>query len=116
MKKIENLVIVAHPDDEALWFSSIIKKPSTGVVFCFQNMHLSNHDILNYTTKVFRIVELYRNKLGLPVIWLQTIRTLTLPIFGKIKCETKNHLKGNLHSLISVLEPKKIYTHNPWGE
>lgn len=122
---MKNLIVVAHPDDEILWFSSILKEPDTGVIFCFQNKYPSHIGeefdyrkyVFNfdYTTKVFKIIKMYKS-LDIPVVWLQTITTLNPRVCGEVHPSTENHLKENLQSIISLIEPVKIYTHNPWGE
>jgi hypothetical protein len=117
MEKIKNLIIVAHPDDEVLWFGSILKNPNTGVIFCFQNKYPTDvKENFKYTTNVFKIIKLYKNILNLPVVWLQTIKTTQPRFFGKVKPETKEHLRNNLICSILMIDPIKIYTHNPWGE
>jgi len=112
---MKNIIIVAHPDDEAIWFSSILRKRDTALFFCFQNKYLPNQkENLKYTNKVFEIIKLYENIL--PTIWLQTIKTTKPRIFGKVSPATKKHLEGNLYSILKITSPKKIYTHNPYGE
>lgn len=115
MKPIENLIIVAHPDDEFHWFSSVLNKPNTAIVFCFQNKYPDSPCLLEYVTGVFQVMEYYYQKLGIPVFWLQTIRTMRPIVFGKINPQTRGHLRTNLRAVLSVLNPKYVYTHNPWG-
>lgn len=112
---MENLIIVAHPDDEAIWFSSIIEKQDTACVFVFQNKYLEDLSASTiHVTKVFEIIEEYSN--FMPVIWLQTIKTTNPRIFGQIKDETRFHAKTNIASIVQLCQYSKIYTHNPWGE
>ncbi len=113
MNRINNLIIVAHPDDEAIWFSSIVEKKDCVICVCFQNnQNLENN--LKYTSKVFEIIEEYREYTSM--FWIQTIKTTNPQIFGKIDIRTKDQLQSNLASIISILSPQKIYTHNPYGE
>jgi len=110
-----NLIVVAHPDDEAIWFSSIIKKQNSVICICFQNKYPEHvEENLSYTSKIFEIIKEYRNYA--PMIWLQTIKTTQPRIFGNIDIRTKNCLYTNIESIISIVAPERIYTHNPVGE
>lgn len=113
--KCHSLIIVAHPDDEVLWFSSIIKKPGAVLVFCFQNTpHTSGSAVLKYVQSISTILQHYTKLL--PILWLQTPKTTTPKMFGRMAPRIQTVLNVNVSNLIKVIEPKKIYTHNPWGE
>lgn len=112
---MENVIIVAHPDDEAIWFSSILKRPDTALFICFQNKYPENlKENSRYANKVFEVLEFYKGIL--PVVWLQTIKTTKPRVFGKVDPATEKHLEYNLHSVIQITCPEKVYTHNPFGE
>jgi len=74
---MENLVIVAHLDDEIIWFSSILEKPNTALVICF-----SNEEGLDYSSRISKVLEEYKKTL--PVIWLRIPKNTTPRIFGKV--------------------------------
>jgi LmbE family N-acetylglucosaminyl deacetylase len=124
---LNNAVIVAaHPDDEILWFSSIIKKVAR-VFICYMG-HKSKPDwtegrlkaIQNYPLPSVMALNLDAAEVYNCANW----RTPQVSTYGlqlkKGKCN-KSHYENNYRSLEykfrELLAPyPNVFTHNPWGE
>jgi len=112
---MENIIFVAHPDDEIIWFSSLINQKNTLLVICFDTISFDKQkENLEHTNKFSKILKGYQKIL--PVLWLKSPKVVSPKIFGKVDQRIKDILKENIKSIINILEPKNIYTHNPWGE
>ena len=116
---------MAHPDDEVLWFSSILDKINK-VVLCFQlkkgNEKLGKNRetvIQKYPLDTILSLELYEANAYKEKHFIFPIPSK----YGMILYNYKSHLryKKNYHSLKQRLDTilsnqKTVFTHNPWGE
>jgi len=123
----DSILIVAHPDDEILWFSSILDHVKT-IVICFQD-DPSNEELGIARRKSLldhayhdRIVSLELeevrsfNKSGWPEpepteygLRLSTIPGLDRPyreVASVLESRLREHVDGR----------KNVFTHSPWGE
>jgi LmbE family N-acetylglucosaminyl deacetylase len=122
----KSIIVAAHPDDEVLWFSSILDQINEVIICCLENKSkpdysngrkksLLEHPIKNICclgineTGVFRTAD-WNN----PVITRFGIQILK-------KDFLLTEYEGNYHKLKEKLENKlngyhNVFTHNPWGE
>ncbi|MCP5007509.1 MAG: hypothetical protein GY941_26770 [Planctomycetes bacterium] len=126
----DSIIVVAHPDDEILWFSSLVKNVDH-VLFCFSD-ELADPDfgrrrkemILNYPLQ---------NSSSLEIASLGIIRPKSFisPRLNRYGIELvgrdveyslhKKKYKDNYHELRRELtgilnQYQNVITHNPWGE
>jgi LmbE family N-acetylglucosaminyl deacetylase len=111
---MDNLIIVAHPDDEIVWFSTLLREKNSALIICFDIFSKKNQDILDNNQRVSCILNYYKK--FIPVIWLRTPKSTFPKIFGKVDKKIIKSLSINLNSIIKMLSPKRVFTHNPWGE
>lgn len=122
----KSIIVAAHPDDEILWFSSILDKVNS-VIVCFLN-HSSRPDwsigrrkvLSEYPmTNIFSL-EIDSADVFFDVQWENAIMTkYGIGIDDNKQSESK--YKENYYALINILEKKligysNVFTHNPWGE
>lgn len=104
---IEKLCVVAHLDDECIWFNP---ESFDKIIVCF----LDRLD--NFKMTVARKKILQQHPLKDKIVCLG----LTESNYWKDKTQLKKHQENynQVKDLIraDVLEAKEIYTHNPWGE
>lgn len=121
----KSILIVSHPDDEILWFSSILDKVDE-VVFCFsgnesnpqwtigRKKSLSEHPMKNISC--LDIIEVNACDSS---DWQKPVLTeYGIKIYKK---EISDNYKGNYPKLAEGLKDKllnchNVFTHNPWGE
>lgn len=104
VKNIDNIVIVAHPDDETLWAGSYITKEKC-LVLC-----ITNGDNLIRRNEFFDVMEVTDNY-GIMLNYPDNPK--------KVKSTWKNEKKDILNDiqyLINYKSWKRIITHNPEGE
>jgi len=116
-------IVVAHPDDEVLWFSSVLKECKK-IVICFgdviSNTQLSNSraDLFrNYPLSNIHYINIAESGAFLSSNWDKPIENE----FGIKVGYQKNTYTENYNSLrkrlqIILKDIKVVYTHNPWGE
>ena len=124
--KNNSVLVVAHPDDEILWFSSIIKYVST-VIVCFSESNFNptlTESRQYFTDKNHFTKHTYLNLKESDVFHGADWSNPILSDFGmKIEFK-KNFIKeynNNYYKLIELLGDKldgydNIFTHNPWGD
>ena len=96
-------VVVAHPDDEILWFSSLAPKVRR-IVMCYGAISPRSQRAENRR----KLVEAYP---------LDTVEFLDLPIPGAAAAADPLHLAALADRLGPALEGiTTVFTHNPWGE
>jgi len=118
-----SLLIVAHPDDEILWFSSLLHNIKK-VIICFtpfsDNLRLTREFIQEYPLKNTQFLALkgfggyHKVNFFLPVetrCGVLIKNSLKEAIRYRKNCLS---LKQNLEELIP--EKSHVFTHNPWGE
>jgi len=127
MKFLErSVLVVAHPDDENLWFSSILSKVDK-IVMCFLSIETNptwtdgrRKSLSEYPLPNMHCLELKEAEVFEGVNWEQ-------PVTADYGLEiTENPLSGvvyksNYEKMISMLREqlqgcKNVFTHNPWGE
>jgi hypothetical protein len=124
---LKTLVVVAHPDDEALWFSPVLAQADL-IVVAFPR-HPRRGEINAGREAVWR-------ELGLPVELLpvdtapvlrrsdRTRPKLTrygLELRDDCPAEVRSLYVSNYDRLLAAIDPfvadsEQVYTHNPWGE
>jgi len=126
----KSIIVSAHPDDEILWFSSLLKSVDN-IVFCFPDEIADPHfgerrkkAVLNYPLQnVFSLelasVGVWRpqcfvsprfNKYGIEL----TGEDVTNSAHAKKYEENYYELRRKLASVLSQYQ--NVITHNPWGE
>ncbi len=122
-------IVVAHPDDEILFASSILEK-ATQVFICFSDIPVEE-EIHSTITKgrrnvkkryplknvTFLDVPQASNKDAKKIDWDRASENE----YGVSGDKNENDYKANFQKLFKILSSelvhfKKIYTHNPWGE
>lgn len=99
-------IIVAHPDDEIIFFSSILKSKSRKII-CFS---VSKDKKVNKGREVIQTKAPFKNWLFLNQKELSAYNFKGCSTYIK----TFHKLKSLLSEIIEVGDT--IYTHNPWGE
>ena len=122
----KSIIIAAHPDDEILWFSSVIDRVDK-IVVCFlehrsdpgltlgRRQALSEHPFKNITALGVEDAEVYNN-----ADWQNPVITrFGIEVSGK-KASSDKYI-ANYQSLKDKIEKEltgvvNVFTHNPWGE
>ncbi len=104
IKNIENLMIVAHPDDETFWAGDFISKEKS-LVLCITNggndvRKKEFLDVMKETNNYGIILEYPDNPNQIKDNW----------------SEVKDSIYNDLHYLVSLKSWNKVITHNPEGE
>lgn len=121
-----SLLVVAHPDDEALWFSSIIDKVDE-VVICFLNYNPNpelaigrKESLYQHPMKNIVCLEMVESETFNQANWKNPVETefgieLSAAFKSKRKyIENYRALKRALKT--KLLNHRNVFTHNPWGE
>jgi len=121
----KSILLVAHLDDEILWFSSILDKVNE-IVFCYlentsnpqwtkgRKKSLPDHPLKN--TSCLNIDELMSCDSAnwqKPVITEYGIKISKKSISGKYK---ENYFKLEEKLKDKLIHCNNVFTHNPWGE
>lgn len=121
----KSIIVVAHLDDEALWFSSILNKVDE-IVVCFLNFRPEpnlgigrKQSIREYPFKNIDCLEIDESETFECADWNN-------PIFSEygielLKTKSNEKYKNNYYKLYEELKKKlsgfkNVFTHNPWGE
>jgi LmbE family N-acetylglucosaminyl deacetylase len=118
-------VVVAHPDDEALWLSSALRRAGR-IVFCFGDPYLRPELAAARRRAVAALplpglidLQIPESGAGFAVDW--PLPALTA--FGVAINEpaARQRYEANFPKLVAALRPvlancRAVYTHNPWGE
>ena len=127
----KSILVVAHPDDEVLWFSSILERIEH-VVFCFMAVRSTpgferrRHEVLSsYPPEHVTSLGLDESEVLNGADWRDPVATdfglkvavseYSLPGFSE------SRYRHNYSKLVTALEHKlagykNVFTHNPWGE
>ena len=121
MKK--NVLVVAHPDDEVLWFSSIINEVDK-IIFVF--FDTKNEEVFKGRKSIIQNKDLpYSNKivnLNIKEADVLNRSNWKMPIPREYGIEnSSSNYKKNYEEICNLLNKEilgfnKIYTHNPWGD
>ena len=119
-------IVVAHPDDEVLWFSSVLEE-SEKIVPCFLNSRAHpewgkarKKSLNEYPLKNIELIDLEQADVFNRADWNSPVDTefgLELRKKGFVEENYKRNfelLKGRLHT--KLVSCKNVFTHNPWGE
>jgi len=135
MKKTEitdsSILVVAHPDDEVLWFSSIMEQVQETII-CFlevdsrpewsegRRKSLASYPLPNVVSLGLKESEAFNGANWLLPVYsdygLEVTRTEhTFPGFSELR------YRKNYEALVEMLSPRlknclNVFTHNPWGE
>ncbi|MGN6643371.1 MAG: hypothetical protein ACTHKU_10285 [Verrucomicrobiota bacterium] len=120
-----SIIVAAHPDDEVLWFSSVLAKVDR-VIICFlesrsdpergpgRRRSLSRHPIINLSCLEATEAGTFRS-----ADW----NNPKLTSFGLeiLKATPREHYEANYFELSAKLRVqldgcRNVFTHNPWGE
>lgn len=122
----KSIIVVAHPDDEILWFSSVLDRVDC-VVFCYVDSEsepqlttkrrkiLSKYPVKNICwshltgSEVFSRINWHNPEIteyGLGILKRDTSEKRYRKNFRKLKQYLHGELRGYL----------RVFTHNPWGE
>lgn len=118
-------VVVAHPDDEALWFSSILDQASD-IVIVFGDYSLEptlgqgrKHALSKYPLATLTHLDIEESVSYNRSRWPAPITT----DYGVELDDQSGKYKANYHTIVDALrellllkKPSVIFTHNPWGE
>jgi hypothetical protein len=116
-------LVVAHPDDEALWFSSIATRAEK-VIMCF----LGGCGLTLQRKRAIRDHPLdCIVPLGLPQSGAFRHSNWKLPVETDVGLDivrddlVRKRYADNFHALVKLLGPQlrdsmEVFTHNPWGE
>lgn len=124
----QSIIIAAHPDDEVLWFSSLLNKVNN-VVVCFledkrypwlgvgRRKSLAEYPIKNISCLNMDSIDVFER-----ADWQNPVTTAYgVEIVSENIPNSKEHYKNNFNKLKYQLEERlrgyrNIFTHNPWGE
>ncbi len=124
IKKKKYCVVVAHPDDEILWASSLLENAEI-IIICFSGIP-GNKELTiarekvkeNYTLPNTIFLDLYQASPSLiPTDWKTGERSKYGMKFGRSMVDYKENyfqLIKKLDKFLSKIEI--VYTHSPWGE
>jgi hypothetical protein len=121
-----SLLIVAHPDDEALWFSSILENIGK-IIFCFHHVadrpDLTQGRLKNYNEypkenihnlQIDESVVFNKKNFEFPE---ETSYGIKVRHSGKAEKQYINNYSILIDKLMPFLsDVDQVFTHNPWGE
>ena len=115
-------VIVAHPDDEILFFSSVIKDASK-VVICFgpsADKNLTNgrqHLKTQLPLNNILFLDIPESSVFNSANWKRPVKCREGIVVGKSEFAYQQNYDSLKDQLAQILDyGETIYTHNPWGE
>lgn len=119
-------VIVAHPDDDVLWLSSVLDKVDS-TVFCFNDCPgkpdlgaARKKTIAEYPLRQVSSLDIVEAQSYKQADWSQPVLTeygIKLGRNPEAEARYQNTYRRLLDGLRDVVaERKNIFTHNPWGE
>lgn len=122
----KSILVAAHPDDEALWFSSILDKVDE-VIICFLECDSKPHwgigrkkSLSEYPMKNISCLGIDESGAFNGANWRNSvITTYGIEISNKDISDEKyienyNKLKEGLENKLT--DCRNVFTHNPWGE
>ena len=122
----KSIIVAAHPDDENLWFSSILSKVDS-IILCFSPVASKpawtegrRKSLADYPLGNITCLDLEESEVFWGADWNHPVKTeYGLEISEKEFPDTV--YKNNFHLLVNQLRGKlrgcqNVFTHNPWGE
>ncbi len=122
----KSIIVVAHPDDEILWFSSILSKADY-ILFCFLEMRMKplktcgrKQTLSGYPLKNISCLGIDESEAFWDVDWQNPKLTKFGIEIAKNPSSARRYEK-NYHTLRHDLKSslkgyKNVFTHNPWGD
>lgn len=127
MEQLEHsALVVAHPDDENLWFSSVLSRVGS-IIVCFLPVpgdatltQGRQRSIASYPLPNLSCLELQESDVFWGVDWRQPVETEYGLRIDDRQLSDQRYL-ANFATLIERLRPRlqghrTVFTHNPWGE
>ena len=128
----ENTILVmAHPDDEALWVTSVLSRVAR-IVFCFSDILSAPHwsegrrrSIAEYPLPNVTQLGITESEVFDSAAWPEPLETeygLAIRKGGASRrCLSESRYRGNRDRLVNALRPMLaeascVITHSPWGE
>jgi len=124
----QSIIVAAHPDDEVLWFSSILDKTSD-VVVCFLEAPRypwwgvgRRKSLAEYPIKNISCLNIDSSEVFERADWKNPVTTEHgIKIESKAVPHSNENYKNNYNKLKQLLGEKldgfrNVFTHNPWGE
>lgn len=124
----QSIIVAAHPDDEVLWFSSILDKVDE-VVVCFVNS--GSHpgwsvgrrkSLMEYPIKNISALDIDQAEVFNGADWQCPVMTrYGIEITSQDRSDRREQYEKNYDRLRESLETRlrgcrNVFTHNPWGE
>jgi len=122
----KSIIVVAHPDDEALWFSSILDEVDRAII-CFlecesnpqwsigRKKSLTEHPLKNLFCLGIDEAEVFSDaNFRDPLITKYGIEITDQNLSSKKYIENYYKLKKELRT--KLIDCDNVFTHNPWGE
>jgi hypothetical protein len=122
----KSILVVAHPDDENLWFSSILSKVDK-VILCFLPVESEpvwtegrRKSLSAYPLDNVSCLELVESEVFYGASWEQPLTTeygmkiSNSRYSDKVYINNYNALKARLQEYLQGY--RNVFTHNPWGE
>jgi len=123
----KSAIIISHPDDEVLWFSSVLKK-AHDIVIVFNDYSpneklgigrqeaLKNHPCKSLVTlAIDEPISYDKTTWSNPTLTDYGVQ-LQNPECDKSYQETFNEVVNALTTYLTEAQPTTVFTHNPWGE
>ncbi len=124
----QSIIIAAHPDDEVLWFSSILDRVNdVAVCFLEDPAYLwwgvgRRKSLAEYPIQNISCLDIESSLVFDKADWQNPVTTeYGIEIASTQNPSTKEHYKNNFNALKLQLREKlsgyrNVFTHNPWGE
>lgn len=125
MSDASSAIVVAHPDDEVLWLSSMLRHVGR-IIFCFgdvfeqpQRSRARRTAVAEFPLEGLQYIGLPESGVKLAVDW--TNPRLTSTGIAIAESTARQRYENNFPQLTAALRRaltgvETVYTHNPWGE
>lgn len=122
----KSIIVAAHPDDENLWFSSILSKVDS-IILCFLPVASKpawtegrRKSLADYPLENITCLELEESDVFMGADWNHPVKTEYGLEITENECLDTVY-RNNFYLLVNQLREtlrgcKNVFTHNPWGE
>lgn len=124
----KSIVVSAHPDDEVLWFSSILDKVDK-IIICFVKNESNpawnvgrQKSLAAYPLKNLSVLDIDQAEVFNGADWANPVTTeYGIEIINKKMSDQRERYRKNYQTLRERLKAHlmgclNVFTHNPWGE